>query len=223
MDKFLRPLPHPIPQPIGHIGMGLKTAGGDSRSNGRQDILPPAAVVLLHPLHPPGGNAQCGTPPSCMDGTGHPLYRVAQQYRDAVGGKNTKTQSLFPCDQTVGLHLAALARERNLIAPSHLTHNVRVDLMVLHQGVRIGPDGMAEAAEVLAYPLGLVSPAGSQVQAVPGSGRQASHPGGKAVGKARLLHLITGIKKDAMALLLSDFHSVPSLRSIAAKAALQFQ
>ena len=74
----------------------------------------------------------------------------------------------------------------------------------------VGAHGGAEAAEVLAHPLRVVPAAPTQIQAVPGGGRHAPHPGGEAVGEPRLPHLRADIKKDATALLSDNFHGVPS-------------
>ena len=78
--------------------------------------------------------------------------------------------------------------------------------MVLHQGGGVGPRRRAEAAEILRHPFRGVPPVSTQVQAVPGSGRDAAQPGGEAMGADGWIKAATGVKRDALTGAQGDLH-----------------
>ena len=67
-----------IDHSVGHIGVGLKAALGNSRADGGQNIFRSAAVVLLHLADGFSGNVLCSSPPPGMDGSYDPFDRVVQ-------------------------------------------------------------------------------------------------------------------------------------------------
>ena len=92
------------PQAGRNISMGLKAAQGDARTNGSHQIAWAAAKVLNHRFCSLGSDTQGGTPPAGVDCRSYPLSGIAQQNRDAVGGKDAQAQSGGMGNQTVGLH-----------------------------------------------------------------------------------------------------------------------
>ena len=141
-----------------------------------------------------------------MDSSSAAAHRVQQQHGDAVGGKDGQAQAGLVRDKAVRLIHAGLSGAGHHISPGDGPHQIPVDLMVLHQGGGVGPRRRAEAAEILRHPFRGVPPVSTQVQAVPGSGRDAAQPGGEAMGADGWIKAATGVKRDALTGAQGDLH-----------------
>ena len=211
-DEVLGSGPQTGPQAVGHVGMGLKAAGGDARADGGQDVPRAAAIALCHGQGTLSGRPGGGAPPSGVDGGDHPADRVIEQNGDAVPGEDGQAHPRLVGHQAVGGELPGQGGVGQHICPGDRADGGAVYLAVFHQSICVGTHSPAEAAEVLPHPGGVVPPSGPQIQTVPGCGGYAAQAGGKAVGRAAPAGVGTGIKGDPMSFLKNDLHGGPPLR-----------
>ena len=73
-DEVLGSGPQTGPQAVGHVGMGLKAAGGDARADGGQDVLRAAAIALRHGQDTLSGRPGGGAPPRNKNAQKHGGY-----------------------------------------------------------------------------------------------------------------------------------------------------
>ena len=119
-----------------------------------------------------------------MDGADGVLDRVVEKEDAAVSGKDGEGQAGHVGDEGVGgvvpLPLQALAG----IFLRAAADGGLMDLLTEDGPLRGDPQYATEAAVVFCHGGGIVSPAGAEVQTIPGGEGDAAFAGGKAVGDA---------------------------------------
>ena len=141
-----------------------------------------------------------------MGGGDAPPERVVEQDGDAVAGEDGQAHLGLVGNQAVRLTGSGLGWVGQDVVPGDRADDAAVNLVVFHQRLLIRPDDRAEPVEIPSDIFRGIPPVSAQVQAVPGCGGHTPLPGREAMPYPRPRRVGTGIKCDALYLLLDDLH-----------------
>ena len=169
---------------IRHIGIRLKAARADARTDGRADVLRSAAELPLHGLDRAGRNARRRAAPARMGRADGACHWVKQQHGRAVGGENGQCNARLVRHKAVDAVLRLPLQAAAAVRAADTLDEGGMHLLREHGLLRRKANGPAETGIILQHVFRPVAPVRAEVQAGERALAHSAEAGGKGLFSA---------------------------------------